>query len=38
MKDENINEYITMFEHLSHCAGMNLDDPTALQLFARGLP
>ena len=38
MKDENIDEYIAMFEHLGHHTGMDLDDPMALQLFARGLP
>jgi Retrotransposon gag protein len=30
IKDKNVNEYITMFERLSHHIGMDLDDPTAL--------
>jgi Retrotransposon gag protein len=38
MKDENVNEYITMFECLGHHTGMDLNDPMALQLFTRGLP
>ena len=29
-KDENIDEYIATFKCLSHCVGMDLDDPTAL--------
>jgi hypothetical protein len=38
MKDKNIDEYIAMFECLGHHARMDLDDPTALHLFTRGLP
>jgi hypothetical protein len=38
MKDKNINEYIAAFKCLGHHVGMDLDDPTALQLFTRGLP
>jgi hypothetical protein len=38
MKDSNVDKYIASFQLLSHRAGMNLDDPSALQLFARGLP
>jgi hypothetical protein len=38
IKDENIDKYITTFECLGHHAGMDLDNPTALQLFVRGLP
>jgi hypothetical protein len=37
MKDSNVDEYITAFQLLGHCAGMNLDDPSTLRLFARGL-
>jgi hypothetical protein len=29
-KDSNVDEYIAAFQHLSHCAGMNLNDPSAL--------
>jgi hypothetical protein len=38
MKDSNVDEYIASFQLLGHHAGMNLDDPSALQLFAQGLP
>jgi hypothetical protein len=30
MKDSNVDEYIAAFQLLSHRAGMNLDDPSAL--------
>jgi hypothetical protein len=33
MKDSNVDEYIAAFQLLGHCAGMNLDDPSALRLF-----
>jgi Retrotransposon gag protein len=38
IKDENIDEYIAAFECLGHHAEIDLDNPTALQLFTRGLP
>jgi hypothetical protein len=38
MTNENIDQYITDFKHLGHCAGLNLDDLMALRLFAQGLP
>jgi hypothetical protein len=38
MKDSNVDEYIAAFQLLGHCTGMNLDDPSALRLFAHGLP
>jgi hypothetical protein len=34
IKDSNVDEYIAAFQLLGHCAGMNLDDPSALRLFA----
>jgi len=34
----NINEYISEFQMLGHQASMDLDEVTALRLFARGLP
>jgi hypothetical protein len=34
----NIDEYISEFQMLGHQAGMDLDEVTALRLFARGLP
>jgi hypothetical protein len=37
MKDSNVDEYIAAFQLLGHCAGMNLDDPSTLRLFVRGL-
>jgi hypothetical protein len=37
MKDSNVGEYITAFQLLGHCVGMNLDDPSMLQLFTCGL-
>jgi hypothetical protein len=30
MKDSNVDKYIAAFQLLSHHAGMNLDDPSAL--------
>jgi hypothetical protein len=33
MKDSNVDEYIAAFQLLSHCMGMNLNDPSALRLF-----
>jgi hypothetical protein len=38
MKDSNVDEYIAAFQLLGHHTGMNLDDPSALRLFARRLP
>jgi hypothetical protein len=38
MKDSNVDEYIATFQLLGHRTGMNLDDPSALWLFAWGLP
>jgi Retrotransposon gag protein len=38
MTNENVNQYIADFERLGHRAGLDLDDPMALHLFARGLP
>jgi len=34
----NIDEYISEFQMLGHQANMDLDEVTALRLFARGLP
>jgi hypothetical protein len=38
MTGGNIDEYISEFQMLGHQAHMDLDDPAALRLFARGLP
>jgi hypothetical protein len=38
MTGGNIDEYISEFQMLGHMAHMDLDDPAALRLFARGLP
>jgi len=38
MTDGNIDEYIFKFQMLGHQKHMNLDNPMALRLFARGLP
>ena len=38
MKDGNVDKYITQFSSLAHCAGMDPNDPSTLQLFAQGLP
>jgi hypothetical protein len=38
MKDNNVDEYIAAFQLLGYRVNMNLDDPSALRLFARGLP
>jgi hypothetical protein len=37
MKDSNVDEYIAAFQLLGHHTGMNLDNPSTLRLFARGL-
>jgi hypothetical protein len=38
MKEDKVDEYIATFKSLGRRAGMNLDDPSALRMFARGLP
>jgi hypothetical protein len=38
MVSGNIDEYISEFQMLGHQANMDLDEVTALRLFARGLP
>jgi hypothetical protein len=38
MKEGNIDEYITAFQLLGHRAGVDLNDPSVLCLFAQGLP
>lgn len=38
MKEAKVDEYIATFESLGRRAGMDLDDPSALRMFARGLP
>ena len=38
MTQGNIDKYVAAFELLGHCAGMDLDNPLAIQIFARGLP
>jgi Retrotransposon gag protein len=38
MQGGDVDGYITSFEFLSHRARMDLNDPTALRLFACGLP
>ena len=38
MKEDKVDEHITTFKSLGRHAGMNLDNPSALQMFARGLP
>jgi Retrotransposon gag protein len=38
MTNENVDQYIADFECLGHCVGLDLDNPMALCLFARGLP
>jgi hypothetical protein len=38
MTGGNIDKYISEFQMLGHQAHMDLDDPAALWLFARGLP
>jgi len=38
MKEGKIDEYIASFEHLAHRAGVDLDDPSNMHIFAQGLP
>jgi hypothetical protein len=38
MTGGNINEYISEFQMLGHQAHMDLNNPAAMRLFARGLP
>jgi Retrotransposon gag protein len=38
MTNENVDQYIADFERLGHRAGLDLDDPMALRLFACSLP
>src|SRR5580692_6387112 len=38
MRDGNVDEFVAAFENLGGLANMDLDDPAALRLFARGLP
>ena len=38
MKEGKINKYIAAFERLAFHAGVNLDDPSNLRTFAKGLP
>jgi hypothetical protein len=38
MQGGNVDRYIASFKFLGHWAGMDLNDPTALHLFAHGLP
>jgi Retrotransposon gag protein len=38
MQGGNVDRYIASFEFLGHQAGMDLNDPTTLHLFAHGLP
>jgi len=38
MKEGKIDEYITGFERLAHRAGIDLDDPSNMRMFAHGLP
>lgn len=38
MKEGRIDEYITAFEWLAHCANADLDDVMNLRLFTRSLP
>src|SRR5712691_10845281 len=38
MKEGKIDEYIAAFEHLAFRTGVNLDNPSNLQTFAKGLP
>jgi hypothetical protein len=37
MKEGNVDEYITTFQLLGHCVGVDLNDPSVLHLFAQGL-
>jgi hypothetical protein len=38
MTNKNVDQYIADFECLGHHAGLDLDDPMVLHLFACGLP
>jgi len=38
MTSGNIDEYISEIQMLEHMAHMDLNNPAALRLFARGLP
>jgi len=38
IKEGKIDEYIAMFECLTHHAGVDLDDPSNLRTFMQGLP
>jgi hypothetical protein len=38
MKEGKVDEYISTFELLGQRSGMDLDGPSALLMFARGLP
>jgi len=38
MEDGKVDDYTSTFERLAHKAGVDLDDPTCLMTFARGLP
>jgi len=38
MKEGKIDKYIAGFERLAHHAGIDLDDPSNMRMFAQGLP
>jgi Retrotransposon gag protein len=38
MKEGNVDKYIAAFQLLGHHAGIDLNDPSVLRLFAQGLP
>jgi len=38
MPGGNINQYIADFEFLAQCTGIDVNDPTMIQLFSEGMP
>src|SRR6266481_836869 len=38
MSRGNVNQYIADFKFLAQCAGIDVNDPTAIQLFFEGMP
>jgi hypothetical protein len=37
MKDSKLDEYVAKFQDLATCAGMDLNGPSTLRMFAQGL-
>jgi len=38
MSEGNVDQYIVDFEFLAQCARIDINDPTAIQLFSEGMP